>query len=526
MVIVVTTKWNIMCESGRDDRGLICGAVEDSSSRDDLDALLPASSDCSKIKAAIEHYQAKIMRTKEAIKAEQTSRDENVNEYLKLAANADKVQTQRIKSMFEKKNQKSAHTIAQLQKKLDSYLKRIRDIENYGIQALHQHSRSKAMLSNVGHGLKGVGTNIKEGISGLSEGVIGSIKSFSSPNTHHSSGDNYNSKPKDCFKNKIGSVDNLNSVDNSINESSIVNESDGNEVKESKSSGVHNQGGSVFYTHSHTHSHSTKHTSDESSSITSGSDNIGAIPGLVTSGGSSASPAKQLYQTFDSQLVSQSGSSHNINDLEAILSQLREREGDCQRIAEEIEAVKTSFQAEYSLINQSLQEERYKSERLEEQMNDLIELHQNEIENLKQNIGDMEEKVQYQSEERLRDIYEMLESCQTRISRMEHQQHQHLQQLVNLDSLENSNARALVLKLINVLLTVLQVILLLVATVANIVTPFLKTRIRFLTTIFILVIVMIFARQKAEFVLWFQTRIIKRFPIILKLLPEDVVIDG
>ena len=41
---------------------------------------------------------------------------------------------------------------------------------------------------------------------------------------------------------------------------------------------------------------------------------------------------------------------------------------------------------------------------------------------------------------------------------MEHQQHQHLQQLVNLDSLENSNARALVLKLINVVLTILQVI--------------------------------------------------------------------
>ena len=40
---------------------------------------------------------------------------------------------------------------------------------------------------------------------------------------------------------------------------------------------------------------------------------------------------------------------------------------------------------------------------------------------------------------------------------MEHQQHQHLQQLVNLDSLENSNARALVLKLINVVLTILQV---------------------------------------------------------------------
>lgn len=62
------------------------------------------------------------------------------------------------------------------------------------------------------------------------------------------------------------------------------------------------------------------------------------------------------------------------------------------------------------------------------------------------------------------------------ISRMEHQQHQHLQQLVNLDSLENTNARALVLKLINVLLTILQVILLLVATFASILTPFLQTR--------------------------------------------------
>ena len=48
-------------------------------------------------------------------------------------------------------------------------------------------------------------------------------------------------------------------------------------------------------------------------------------------------------------------------------------------------------------------------------MNDLIELHQNEIENLKQNMADMEEKVQYQSEERLRDVHEMLEQCQNRV---------------------------------------------------------------------------------------------------------------
>lgn len=43
------------------------------------------------------------------------------------------------------------------------------------------------------------------------------------------------------------------------------------------------------------------------------------------------------------------------------------------------------------------------------------------------------------------------------ISRMEHQQAQQQQQYLTLEGLENSNARAVFVKLINVLLTVLQV---------------------------------------------------------------------
>ena len=42
-------------------------------------------------------------------------------------------------------------------------------------------------------------------------------------------------------------------------------------------------------------------------------------------------------------------------------------------------------------------------ERLEEQLNDLTELHQNEMSNLKQELASMEEKVAYQSYERARD---------------------------------------------------------------------------------------------------------------------------
>lgn len=80
---------------------------------------------------------------------------------------------------------------------------------------------------------------------------------------------------------------------------------------------------------------------------------------------------------------------------------------------------------------------------------------------------------------------------------MEHQALQQ-QQYVTLEGLDNSNARALVVKLINVLLTVLQVILLLVATVAGITMPFLRTRLRFLSTISLVFAMLFVLKQWPE----------------------------
>uniref|UniRef100_A0A1B0GGX5 Uncharacterized protein n=1 Tax=Lutzomyia longipalpis TaxID=7200 RepID=A0A1B0GGX5_LUTLO len=101
----------------------------------------------------------------------------NVNEYLKLAANADKQQLQRIKAVFEKKNQKSAHTISQLQKKLESYSKRVKDLQysqRSQQQQTHQHQshrQPREVLRDVGQGLKNVGGNIRDGITGLGGSV-------------------------------------------------------------------------------------------------------------------------------------------------------------------------------------------------------------------------------------------------------------------------------------------------------------------------------------------------------------------
>nr|XP_015918446.1 transmembrane and coiled-coil domains protein 2 [Parasteatoda tepidariorum]XP_042908345.1 transmembrane and coiled-coil domains protein 2 [Parasteatoda tepidariorum] len=437
--------------------------------------------DFQRTRAAIEQTYQKIARTKELIKEGQTARDENVNEYLKLAASADKQQLQRIKNVFEKKNLKAAQAIAQLQKKLETYNKRIRDLETHGLSSSHWQPRE--VLRDVGQGLKDVGVNIKEGITGFSGGVVGNIKGGLSGLTQatHSAAETVMSKPREfahLIKNRFGSADNISSLEKIPQEG-----------PDSQQRNIH---GSATFTHC-----SIKYGSDdESSSFTSGSGHL-AGAGVVPS------PRHQpLLQRSPPEHSSTPTVTPLVSDLEPILQELRERREEYQRLVEEIEALKSQVQQEYSFFNQSLLEERYRFERLEEQMNDLIELHQNEIENLKQCLADMEEKVQYQSEERLRDVHEVLENCQTRISRMEHQQHQHFQQLVSLDSLDGTNARALALKLINVVLTVLQVVLLLVATVASILMPFIQTRLRIITTAGFIMSIVMLCRQWPEVLDW------------------------
>nr|XP_020139127.1 transmembrane and coiled-coil domains protein 1 [Microcebus murinus] len=224
---------------------------------------------------------------------------------------------------------------------------------------------------------------------------------------------------------------------------------------------------------------------------------------------------------------------------DALAPEVREIREAQARLDEAFEALKEQYQRDYALVMQTLQEERYRCERLEEQLNDLTELHQNEILNLKQELASMEEKIAYQSYERhqesrpqspltlrrparrcerleeqlndltelhqneilnlkqelasmeekiayqsyerARDIQEALEACQTRISKMELQQQQ--QQVVQLEGLESATARNLLGKLINILLAVMAVLLVFVSTVANCVVPLMKTRSRTCSTL-------------------------------------------
>ncbi|XP_056128833.1 transmembrane and coiled-coil domains protein 1 isoform X2 [Lampris incognitus] len=408
-----------------------------------------AAPDPQRTKQAIAQLQQKILKLTEQIKIEQTARDDNVAEYLKLANNADKQQSTRIKQVFEKKNQKSAQTIQQLQRKLEHYHRKLREVEHNGIPR-----QPKDVLRDMQQGLKDVGAKV----TGFSEGVVDSVKgglsSFSQA-THSAAGAVVSS----LIRNKSGSADNISSLKDSLDDPTVED-------------GVTGAGGRSLGSAGHHLQSSPKYGSeDDCSSATSGSAGANSTTGAP--GGPPSSKGNTLERSQNSSL-------------DMLLQAVQElREGQA-RLEESLDGLKSHYQRDYTVIMQALQEERFRCERLEEQLNDLTELHQNEILNLKQELASMEEKIAYQSYERARDIQEALEACQTRISKMELQQQQ--QQVVQLEGLENATARTLLGKLINVLLALMAVLLVFVSTVANCVVPLMKTRSRSLSTLLLILL--------------------------------------
>ncbi|XP_043572331.1 transmembrane and coiled-coil domains protein 2-like isoform X2 [Chiloscyllium plagiosum] len=420
-----------------------------------------------KTKAAIEHLHQKILKITEQIKIEQTARDDNVAEYLKLANNADKQQASRIKQVFEKKNQKSAQTIAQLHKKLEHYHRKLKEIEQNGLSR-----QPKDVLRDMQQGLKDVGANVRAGISGFGGGVVEGVKgglSGLSQVTHTA----VVSKPREfasLIRNKFGSADNIAHLKDTLDES-------------------HQEETSRTLSGSATLVSSPKYGSeDECSSATSGS------AGGSNSGAGAGGMGSPKSNTLDS---------HH-NNFDTILDELREIKDSQSHLEDAMEDLKGQLQRDYAYMTQCLQEERYRYERLEEQLNDLTELHQNEMSNLKQELASMEEKVAYQSDERARDIQEALESCLTRITKLELQQQQ--QQVVQLEGVENANARALLGKFINVILALMAVILVFVSTIANFITPLMKTRFRVLSTL-LLVLFLVSLWKQWENIVYFSEQI-------------------
>ncbi|XP_053175598.1 transmembrane and coiled-coil domain protein 3-like [Scomber japonicus] len=404
-------------------------------------------------RSCLDNLQQKILKVTEQLKIEQTARDENVAEYLKLVNSADKQQVGRIKQVFEKKNQKSAQNIAQMQKKLEQYHRKMKDSEIQHSPS-PQSSRSKhstiprespreLLRDMTGSGRHPTMDKIK---------TIGPGVSLSPPF--------FFSKPREfanLIRNKFGSADNIAHLKTTMDSSSPLPTDSAGKGLSSSTSMV----GKPKYP-------SDDECSSGSASISADS-NGNPVGGGVLAGQVQTQGQGQGQQTGgDSQ-----------GRLALSLEEMREIKDAQNQLEEDIEEIKAQFKREYGIISQTLQEERYRYERLEDQLNDLTELHQHEMTDLKQELASIEERVAYQAQERARDIQEALESCQTRVSKLELQQQQQ-QQTVQL---ETHDARVLLGKTINIMLAIITVILVCVSTAAKFAAPLMRSRYHVVATL-------------------------------------------
>ncbi|XP_070847891.1 transmembrane and coiled-coil domain protein 3-like isoform X1 [Chaetodon trifascialis] len=411
--------------SGCDVSNLIIPPIRHGGSESNLDMVDTVDNnrvglDFTKGALGIDSLQQKILKVTEQIKVEQTARDQNVAEYLKLVNNADKQQVGRIRQVFEKKNQKSAHSIARLQRKLEQYHRRMKDSEANG-----KHSNKES------------GTHSKEG-SQRDDGTTGRHPLLDKVKT---TGPSVSLSPPFFFnksrefanhiRNKFGSADNIAHLKSSMETASGLQ----------ADSGTRGLSGSAT-----TVAKATKYQSDdECSTGTSGSaDSNGNL--ACGSGAGSGGPGR-------------SDSNGQLAEMLHSLQEIREAQAE---LTQNMETLNAQFKREWSYYTQMMREERDRYERLEDRLNDLTDLHQHETGNLKQELASIEEKVAYQAHEAARDIQEVLKSCQTRVSKLELQQQQ--QQTVQV---ENTIGKVLLGKCINIILAIVTVILVCVSVVAK-----------------------------------------------------------
>ncbi|XP_044199861.1 transmembrane and coiled-coil domain protein 3 [Thunnus albacares] len=387
----------------------------------------------------IDSLQQKILKVTEQIKVEQTARDQNVAEYLKLVNNADKQQVGRIRQVFEKKNQKSAQSIARLQRKLEQYHRRMKDSETNGKHGHKDNGKESGTHSKEGS-LRDVSSTGRHPALDKVK-TIGPGVSLSPPFFFNKSREFAN-----LIRNKFGSADNIAHLKSSMETESGLKVDGG-------ARGLSGSANTVAKTNKY-------QSDDECSTGTSASADSNGNP-AGGSGAGSGGPGR-------------SDSNGRLGEVLEMVREIREAQ---QQLADDMETLNTQFKRDYSYFTQMMQEERYRYERLEDQLNDLTELHQHETSNLKQELASIEEKVAYQAYERARDIQEVLESCQTRVSKLELQQQQ--QQTVQL---ENTDAKVLLGKCINIMLAIVTVILVCVSTAAKFTAPLLRSRLHLALT--------------------------------------------
>ncbi|XP_036126401.1 testis-specific protein TEX28 [Molossus molossus] len=139
------------------------------------------------------------------------------------------------------------------------------------------------------------------------------------------------------------------------------------------------------------------------------------------------------------------------------------------------QSLKERYLTDLQVSLESLQEEKCRQALMEELVNDHLQRHLNEIYHLKQNLAYTEEKMAYLSYERAKEIWEVMETFQSRISKLET-----LQQVTQLDVTENlrSCSQKFMFQFLNLLLTLATIFLVFIFTSCACPLPLLNSHLR------------------------------------------------
>ncbi|XP_054859252.1 testis-specific protein TEX28 [Eublepharis macularius] len=173
---------------------------------------------------------------------------------------------------------------------------------------------------------------------------------------------------------------------------------------------------------------------------------------------------------------------------EDLRGQLAELKGAHKALEDEWQKLEKSWKDDKWEMMELLQEEKKRHYSLEVQVNDVIQVNLSEITNLKHDLACTEEKMVYQSYERSRDIWEVLDSYQTRLAKLETQQQ--TQQMEALD-LPQASVYKLYGQLMNLLLTIAAILLVCVSTISAFTLPLLRTPWRALATLSVITAVVL-----------------------------------
>ncbi|KRY21813.1 Bardet-Biedl syndrome 2 -like protein [Trichinella patagoniensis] len=267
---------------------------------------------------------------------------------------------------------------------------------------------TETVLTNVGQGLKDVGVNIKESLSEYTGSVINAPKDLT----------------RRLLKSKSGSADSIALSSTADKHKPAIG---------SIQSGAKEEDSSAFYFPLHSEDVESSSKDEDQSEL--------------------SSPIQGISRGFEDP-----------DDLDPFFEEVRALQNAVTSLSREIDRLKAQIQQEYNFFHGALHEEKYRYQHLEDLMNDMVELHQAEISNLKEEVQMIEGRLQYQFRDQIQDIQDLIGQMQAKVEFLE-KSTKELQQAVGLENLSDSSAGG---QAIRALLLFLQILIMLLVTLWNI----------------------------------------------------------